>query len=135
LLSAPYLNGAIYLTKDWIITVWENLNRTFSQELGAYQGSAAEFIASYSPNVHLAGRVFFHLVESKNDDYPFAFLATYSIGLSEDGKSKHLPLKNALIEYGKDSKKLLDLLATVTKASEKRPSFQDWWNRGKYSIR
>lgn len=117
LLSAPYLNGATYLNKDWIITAWENLNQSFSQELGAYQGSAAEFIASYNPNVHLAGRVFFHLVESKNDDYPFAFLATYATYQAD--KSKHLPLKNALIEYGQDSKKLLDLLATVTKASEK----------------
>ena len=64
------------------------------------------------------GRVFFHLVESKKDDYPFAFLATYSTGLTKQGKSQHLPLKHALNEYGQDSGKLLDLLATVQRAAK-----------------
>lgn len=119
LLSAPYLNGVEYLNQDWIIAVWERLNQAFSWEIKDYHGSAADFIASYNSKIHLAGRVFFHLVESKKDDYPFAFLATYSAGLSIDGKSRHLPLKNALIEYGKNSKKLLELLSTVNKASGK----------------
>ena len=119
LLSAPYLNGVEYLNQDWIIAVWEKLNQAFSWEIKDYQGNVADFIASYNSNIQLAGRVFFHLVESKKDDYPFAFLATYSAGLSTDGKSKHLPLKNALMEYGKNSKKLLELLSTVNKASEK----------------
>ena len=83
--SVPYLNGAEYLNQDWILTVWEELNQAFAQEIRLYKGSVAEFIASYSPNVHLVGRVFFHLVESKNAAYPFAFLATYSAGLSKDG--------------------------------------------------
>jgi non-specific serine/threonine protein kinase len=63
------------------------------------------------------GKVFFHLVESKKEDLPFAFLATYSSSDNSGKKSKHLPLKNALIEYGKNSKKLLELLSTVNKAS------------------
>jgi hypothetical protein len=63
--------------------------------------------------------VFFHLVESKKDEYPFAFLATYSVNDVKSGTSKHLPLKNALIEYGEKNKKLLNLLSTVNKASEK----------------
>jgi len=30
-----------------------------------YNGSVAEFFSSFSPNINLAGRVFFHLVKSE----------------------------------------------------------------------
>ena len=119
--SVPFLNGAGYLNQDWIIAIWGKLNHCFAQEINLFQGSAADFLAAHNPNIHPVGRVFFHLVESKKEEYPFAFLATYLAGLSAEGKSKHLPLKNALIEYGKNSKKLLNLLATVTKVAEKSP--------------
>ena len=116
--SAPYLIGAEYLNENWIKQAWKNLNNAFSNMIKYYEGSVEEFFASLNPNVHLAGRVFFHLVESKKDEFPFAFLATYSTDISTDGKSRHLPLKNALVEYGTNSKKLLELLSTVNKASE-----------------
>lgn len=65
----------------------------------------------------MAGRVYFHLVESRRDDYPFAFLATYAGEVLAIGSARHLPLKNALMEYGENSHKLLELLATVNKAA------------------
>ena len=72
-----------------------------------------EFIKAYSPNVHLVGRVYFHLVENKSEDFPFAFMATYSIRLNRRGMSKHLPLKHALQEYENDNEKLLELSITA----------------------
>ncbi len=46
------------------------------------------------------GRVTFHLAENKrNPAYPFAFLATYTHRVSEQGKVQHLPLGRALEEY------------------------------------
>jgi non-specific serine/threonine protein kinase len=117
--SSPFLNGVEHLNHNWIKNVWDKLNQVFAKEIMLYKGSVAEFFSTYSPNVQLAGRVFFHLVESKKEEYPFAFLATYSAEVSKDGKSKHLPLKNALVEHGKNSRKLLELLATVNKAAEK----------------
>jgi SNF2 family DNA or RNA helicase len=116
--NAPYLNGIEYLNREWIQNIWDRLNQAFCIGIKTFKGSVAEFFSTYSPNVHLVGRVFFHLVESKKEEYPFAFLATYSADVSKDGKSRHLPLKNALIEYGKNSRKLLELLSTVNKASE-----------------
>ncbi len=116
---APYMNGIEYLDQNWIKKLWSKLNDVFSAEIRAYPGKVADYFASLSPDLQPVGRVFFHLVESKKDDYPFAFLATYSSGVTGDGKSKHLPLKNALVEYKKDNKKLLELLSTVNKASEK----------------
>lgn len=117
--SAPYLNGSEYLNYNWVKKVWEKLNNSFSTMIHNYKGSAQEFFASFNPNIQLVGRIFFHMVESKKEEYPFAFLATYSAYISKEGISKHLPLKNALIEYGENSKKLLELLSVVNKASEK----------------
>ncbi|MFZ5967528.1 MAG: DEAD/DEAH box helicase [Bacillota bacterium] len=117
--SAPYLSGSEYLNNNWIEKAWEKLNHTFCKMIKNYKGSVEAFITSFNSNIHPVGRVVFHLVESKKEEYPFAFLATYSTGVFKDGISKHLPLKNALIEYGEDSEKLLDLLSTVNKASEK----------------
>lgn len=117
--SAPYMNGMEYLNKSWIRRIWNGLNAVFSTEIRAYKGYVADFFTSQNPDIHPVGRIFFHLVESRKEDYPFAFLATYSTGIGNDGKSKHLPLKNALIEYKDDNKKLLELLSTVNKASQK----------------
>lgn len=117
--NAPYMNGTQYLSHEWIEKTWNRLNNIFPVEIKAYSGSVSDFITSQNPEIHLVGRIFFHLVESKKDDYPFAFLATYSSHIGNDGKSKHLPLKNALVEYKSDNKKLLELLSTVNKASQK----------------
>lgn len=117
--SVPYLHGAEHLNQDWMELVWAKLNLAFSAIIHSYQGSVEQYLTSMNPNVHLVGRVFFHLVESKKEDYPFAYMATYAAEVSQEGKSKHLPLKNALVEYGKNSSKLLELLSTVNRASEK----------------
>ena len=117
--KAPYLKGAEYLTFSWVEAAWERLNQAFAKMIRSYKGSVAELFATHNPDVHLVGRVFFHLVESKKEEYPFAFLATYASEVSTNGKSKHLPLKNALVDYGENSRKLLELLSTVHKASEK----------------
>ncbi|MBN4050785.1 MAG: ATP-dependent helicase [Alkaliphilus sp.] len=114
--NAPYLIGSEYLNNEWIKIIWSNLHKTFCKMIKEYSGTVEEFFNSYNSNVHLAGRIFFHLVESKNEEFPFAFLATYTAYISTDGIEKHLPLKNALIEYEGDSQRLLELLSTVNKA-------------------
>lgn len=123
--SVPYLNGAEHLNEDWIEQVWVKLNHAFSAIILTYKGSVEQFMTSMNPNVHLVGRVYFHLVESKKEDYPFAYMATYAAEVSQEGKSRHLPLKNALVEYGKNSRKLLELLSTVNRASEKSEFIAD----------
>jgi non-specific serine/threonine protein kinase len=118
---APLIPGSEYISTQLLKTVWARLNTAFSQAIKSYQGTVAEFIRTYSPEVHLVGRVFFHLVENKDENYPFAFLATYSTRLNQQGKSKHLPLKYALREYESDRDKLLELLATVHLAAGQSP--------------
>ncbi len=119
--SVPLMTGSEYLSSELLEDIWLRLNARLQKELKGYAGTVEDFIKTYSPDVHLVGRVFFHLVESRKDDYPFAFLATYSTGLSSKGISKHLPLKYALEEFGRESGRLLDLLSTVNIAAKESP--------------
>jgi len=121
LARAPMMTGAEYLRVELLEALWTRLNEAFSLAIQSYKGSVEDFFKTYSPNVHLVGRVFFHLVENRDDEYPFAFMATYTTRLNRQGKSKHLPLKHALEEYKNDDEKLLELLTTVHIAEKGSP--------------
>jgi len=126
----PMMIGSEYLCMGLLEAVWDGLNNAFSRAIKSYEGTVEEFIKTYSPNVHLVGRVFFHLVENKSENYPFAFMATYSTRLNRQGMSKHLPLKHALQEYENDNERLLKLLATVHMAAKKSPLITDLLETG-----
>ncbi len=128
--NAPYMNGTEYLNKEWFEKIWNKLNTVFSKKIKNYAGSIADFFASQNPNIHPIGRIFFHLVENKKGEHPFAFLATYSSDVTNSGKTKHLPLKNALVEYKENNKKLLELLSTVHKASKNSTFISELVNSG-----
>jgi hypothetical protein len=117
--SAPLMPGGEYLTPETLTTLWDALHETFSRQIEMFAGPVADFFKEYSPDVHLAGRIYFHLVENKKHEFPFAFLATYSTRLNEAGESRHLPLKYALEEFRDDNEKLLELLVTVDDAALK----------------
>jgi len=116
--TLPPMIGGEYINSRLMATFWSALTTSFTTSIEKFFGSVAEFIHHYSPNSHLLGRIYFHLVENKDDDAPFAFLATYSTRLGGQGQSKHLPLKYALQEYQDDNNKLLELLTTVYKAAK-----------------
>lgn len=116
--TLPTMIGGEYVDFKLLSSFWSDLNNSFATSIKRFSGSVAEFIHHYSPNVHLLGRIYFHLVENKDDDAPFAFLATYSTRLGSQGQSKHLPLKYALQEYQDDNNKLLGLLTTVYEAAK-----------------
>lgn len=117
--NIPYLTGSEYLNADFLKDLWLILLNKYRHDISKFKGTVEKFIKQYRREIHLPGRVYFHLVESKKDEYPFAFLATYSTDISNDGKSRHVPLNHALTKYGSNSKKLLELLSTVQIASKK----------------
>ena len=123
--SAPAMVGGEYLSPEVLKIFWNSLNAAFSQSITSFAGSIAEFIHQYSPNSNLLGRVYFHLVENRDGDYPFAFLATYSTVMGGSGRSRHLPLKYALQEYRDDRDKLLELLSTVYRAARESKLISD----------
>lgn len=115
----PFTQGAEYITSALLEEYWQKLNNFSQTGIKSFKGSVEDFFHQYAPDVHLIGRIYFHLVENKDDEkYPFAFLATYAHGISREGKSQHKPLKYALTEYENDQKKMLQLLSTVNSASQ-----------------
>jgi non-specific serine/threonine protein kinase len=119
LAGIPIMTGAEYITPAVLREIWESLSSAFSERIRNHEGSVQSFIRTFSPDIHLVGRVFFHLVENKKGERPFAFLATYAARVGEAGQTKHLPLRHALTEYANDNEKLLTLLSTVYTAGEK----------------
>ncbi|GHU56318.1 hypothetical protein AGMMS49975_19400 [Clostridia bacterium] len=115
--SVPYAVGVEYVNLPWLKGIWEKLSEVFNTELATFAGTAEEYIKGKNNSLTVAGRVFFHLVETREEDYPFAFMATYSTGTK--GKAVHVPLKRALEEYEGDQNSLIQLLSTVTRATEK----------------
>ncbi len=115
----PFIIGMEYVDSAWIKRLWESLLDVFRKEIKDYDGTVARYFAEYNSNINVVGRVFFHLVESKDESYPFAFMATYTTKPIKSKRAVHTPLKNALEEFDEDEKKLLSLISTVIKAAEK----------------
>ncbi len=119
--AAPLMTGAEYVTASVLQALWDALDTAFRSELSESNASVQEFLTRKSPAWHLVGRVHFNLAENrKDDDAPFAFLATYTTRLSAHAKAQHLPLGQALREYAGAANKgrLLSLLMPVQRAAE-----------------
>lgn len=115
--AVPFVIGAEYITEKWLAAVFRKLNEIFSKEISEYDGTVEMYLTEKNQHLHVPERIFFHLVESKEEDFPFAFLATYATR-GEDGKVRHVPLKYALTEYKNEREKLLTLLSCLNRAAE-----------------
>jgi superfamily II DNA or RNA helicase len=120
--GAPLMPGAEYVTADLLRSLWDELGEAFVVELQEAGVGVGDFLKALNPAWNLVGRVHFNLAENRRDEQaPFAFLATYTSRLSAHGKAQHLPLGQALREYaGAASKeRLLSLLLPVQRAAER----------------
>ncbi|MPW24383.1 ATP-dependent helicase [Alkalibaculum sp. M08DMB] len=117
--KTPFINGMEYLDNDWINQIWSRLNEVFRVEINNYEGSVYAFLTEHNSGINVAGRIFFHLVENQDEEYPFAFMATYSSKQYKNKKAVHTPLRNALLEYKGEQEKLLSLLSTVSQVANK----------------
>ena len=116
--AVPPMEGGEYVTAETLTLLWDRMVVATRAELTAQKGSVAAFIQKLNPEIHLAGRVYFHLVENRRGSAtPFAFLATYSQSDAATGRVRHVPLQHALTEFAADQKSLLNLLATVHRAA------------------
>jgi hypothetical protein len=121
-LASPAMMGAEYLSTSVLESLWADLDTAFRLELAEAKSSVEDFLKQKNPAWNLVGRVHFNLAENRKDDeMPFAFLATYTHRLSSKAKAQHVPLGQALTEYGGSANKsrLLSLLLPVQRASEK----------------
>jgi len=118
--AAPPMVGGEYVTVDRLRALWDELDAAFAAELADADG-VADLLRRLDPSWHVVGRVHFNLAENRRDEEaPFAFLATYTASLSAKGRAQHLPLGEALREYAGPAKKqqLLSLLLPVQRAAK-----------------
>ena len=122
--AVPPMIGAEYLTADVLGDLWRALDAAFDAERAEAKLSVQEFLKSRHPAWNLVGRVHFNLAENRRDEEaPFAFLATYTTRLSAEAKAQHLPLGKALQEYAgaRNRERLLSLLMPIQRAAEHCP--------------
>jgi len=118
--QAPPMTGIEYLNAGVLGNLWLELCAFAKNEISKTEGGIKKWLEKKNPLLHLVGRVTFHLAENKrNENYPFAFMATYTNKVSEDSKLQYLPLGKALEEYAGNRSALVSLLSPVRLASEK----------------
>jgi superfamily II DNA or RNA helicase len=122
--AVPPMTGAEYLTTEVLANLWRDMDQAFDAELAQSTLTVQAFLKSRHPAWNLVGRVHFNLAENRKDeDTPFAFLATYTTRLSAEAKPQHLPLGRAMQEYAgtRNRERLLSLLMPVQRAAEQCP--------------
>ncbi len=115
--SVPFVLGAEFVTRTWIKRQYRKLLAVFSKQIKSYTGRVSLYFAEKNQKLHVPERVFFHLVENSEGEFPFAFLATYATK-GDGGRVRHVPLQYALTEYRDERSKLLELLSCLNKAAE-----------------
>ena len=118
--AAPPMDGAEYVSVAALAALWDELNVAFVSELLDSGGSVQALLQQYDARWNLVGRVHFNLAENRKDeDAPFAFVATYTTRLSKQATPQHLPLGRALQQYaGATNQELLSLLTPVQRATQ-----------------
>ena len=122
--AVPPMTGAEYVTAAVLADLWRSMDAAFDAELAQAKLSVQELLARRHPAWNLVGRVHFNLAENRKDEeFPFAFLASYTTRLSAQAKAQHLPLGKALQEYAgaKNCERLLSLLMPVQRAAATCP--------------
>src|SRR5262249_54331826 len=120
--QVPPITGAEYVSAAALERMWIELGAVWRNELAAFSGTVQEYLRAQNPLWNTVGRVCFHLAENKRDEEaPFAFLATYTARLARGGRAQHLPLGRALEEYAGERNRdgLLALLRPVQRAAER----------------
>lgn len=120
-LTAPLMPGAEYLTADILRDLWHAQAAALAANLAASGVGLQGVLRRLNPAWNLVGRVHFNLAENRRDpEAPFAFLATYASRLSAQARVQHVPLGQALHEYGGavNRPQLLSLLLPLQRAAE-----------------
>ena len=115
--NAPYAVGSEFVTAEWVNTIVKMLNKEYILMCIASGKIPSSFIAHMGSSIVVPSRIYFHLVENKQrDNYPFAFLATYTTLVN--GTVTHAPLKNALSELRDNKQELRVLTQSIIDISE-----------------
>ncbi|MBV8399690.1 MAG: DEAD/DEAH box helicase, partial [Acetobacteraceae bacterium] len=120
-LTAPMMPGAEYISTDLLLDLWHHIGRATARSFAGAGTDLQSFLKGLNPAWNLVGRVHFNLAENRRDqDHPFAFMASYTTRLSAQARAQHVPLGQALQQYAgaTNRDKLLSLLMPVQRAAE-----------------
>ncbi len=109
--NKPYCLGNEFVNEKWVKNIIYELFSVFKNEIDNFDGSIDSYFTEKNQTLVIPSRVYFHLVESREDNNSFAFMATYST--RKDNKVKHYPLKYALIEYKDSENELKNLTKSL----------------------
>ena len=85
--AAPPMTGAEYVTREVLTALWGAIDAAFATERSRSNGSLQDLLNRWNPAWNVVGRVHFNLAENRRDEQaPFAFLATYTTRLSAHGQ-------------------------------------------------
>jgi superfamily II DNA or RNA helicase len=116
----PPMVGVDFVDPAFILNAWNQIEISYRSGIYEFKGTVEEYFASIAPKPLHIDRIHFHLVENRRDEQrPFAFLATYTSCSDENNRARHLPLKCALEEFGDHKEKLLAFMATVNRVAKK----------------
>jgi non-specific serine/threonine protein kinase len=122
------MKGLEYLDAETLQRAWLAIDARVRTELAASGKSLRDYLHDRNPVWRLVGRIALHLAENRRDEeYPFAFMATYASGVSAQGETRNLPLARALQEFAgtANRKRLAELLRPVRDAAERLPWVQE----------
>ena len=116
------MTGAEYSRPRCSQQLWDGARRGVSIRARRVEGVGADLPLAQEPRrgIWSAASTSTSPRTDKDDEAPFAFLATYTTRLSAHAKAQHLPLGQALREYAGAANKarLLSLLLPVQRAAE-----------------
>ena len=120
--AVPPMPGAELVTPALLEDLWSDIGTALAVEATRFKDDGVQgYLKTQSSVWHVVGRVCFHLAENTRDrDYPFAFIATYVHKVSNQATPQHLPLGQALTDYAgaQNRQKLLALLAPLSRAAQ-----------------
>jgi non-specific serine/threonine protein kinase len=119
----PFVLGAEFVNVAWLTEIYGKIAEIINTELSTFDGTPDDYFKTKNNALSVSGRVFFHLVATKEEDFPFAFMATYST--KQNNAVAHLPLKKALMEFDGNQTALLSLLGAVSRAADRSSFISD----------
>lgn len=124
--ARPYALGQEFLDDAWFIRYWERLCSIFRQDIIGSRCSAEDYLKHKNPDEVMYGRVYFHLVENREqkDEAPFAFMATFAMVTPDGKRVQQLPLQKAVELYRDALPSMVKLLSQVIRAA-KQSAFID----------
>ncbi len=130
LADVPYVVGSEFVSVQWINQLCQTILKIYNLESDKYPGTIKQYLTAKNNRLHVADKIFFHLVENDEIDYPFAFMATYSQKTSKEQRTPHTPLKQALSDYKDDTDVIIKLIAAVIKVAEESALIKKLLNSG-----